>query len=82
MFVIPQTLEPWNTNTSVAAGNGGYIEIECKISNSGTYYVGSESGYGKVYIPFGDTFKMGYIHRYNIIMGTTALFDANGNKLF
>lgn len=81
MFVIPQTLEPWYTNTSVAAGNGGYIEIECKISNGVTYYVGGESEYGKVYIPFGDKFKMGYIHRYNIIMGITALFNANGGTI-
>lgn len=78
MFVIPQTVVPWNNSVDIASNNSSgtpqsYLSIKCSIvKGSKDYSVG-----GYVYLPFGDTWKRGYIHRYNIKMGTK-LRNANG----
>lgn len=62
MFVIPQTVTPWDY-----ASNGAYIEIQCSITKGEKTYDDS----GRVYLPFTDTWEKGCIHRYNIRMGTS-----------
>jgi len=86
MFVIPQTVTAWTPNPDThkptisendkLEAPGSYIRITCKIlKDSKDYSVG-----GYVYLPFGDTWKRGYIHRYNIKMGTK-LRNANGGLI-
>lgn len=78
MFVIPQTVVPWNNSVDIASNNSSespqsYLRIKCRIVKGSKNY--SDGEY--VYLPFGDTWKRGYIHRYNIKMGT-GLKSASG----
>lgn len=81
MFVIPQELTGWSDSDSIEDNDaeGGshksYIEIQCLIIG------GPHAGNTTVYLPFSDTWRKGYIHRYNIRMGTN-LRKANGDKYF
>ena len=83
MFMIPQTLTGWSgsieqnnfvseTNPDEDGPHNSYLEIICDVfgQNNRT-----------VYLPFSDTWKKGYIHRYNIRMGTN-LRDKYGNLIF
>lgn len=81
MFVIPQTLTPWDKTGSPLTSTGTYIEIKCKISKDGEYIFGDEDNWGKAYLPFEATLLKGRIHPFTIKMGT-ALRDADGNKIF
>lgn len=85
MFVIPQTLTPWDKTGLTLNPTGTYIEITCKISKEGEYVVGGEGededDWGKAYLPFEATLTKGKIHPFTIKMGT-ALRDASGNKIF
>ncbi len=81
MFVIPQTLTPWDKNGSPLNSDNTYIEINCKISKDDQYLVGGNDSWGVVYLPFEATLKKGSIHPFTIQMGT-ALRDASGNKIF
>lgn len=77
MFFIPQEIQAWNGG-SVDETDGAYIEIKCSIiknSNSKEY-----ADNGSVYIPFSATLEKGYIHRFNIRMGSS-LKDCNGNPI-
>ena len=83
MFVIPQTVVGRDENL-----NGAYIEIVCSIIGGGANdndcadkEGGSDQTMGSVYLPFADTWEKGYIHRYNIRMGTS-LRKHDGNFVF
>ena len=46
-----------------------YLEIACKIRQSGAYLLGSASEYKTIYVPFGDTWEQGKRHIYTLIFG-------------
>ena len=46
-----------------------YLEITCKIRQSGVYLLGSASEYKTIYVPFGDTWGAGKRHIYTLIFG-------------
>lgn len=73
MFFIPQTVLPWESG-KFSESDGAYIEIVCSIKKNGLEYADN----GSVYIPFAATLNKGYIHRFNIRMGTS-LMNADGN---
>ena len=61
MLNIPQTLTAWTVSapnkSKLEADNAKqcYLEISCKIRQSGAYLLGSASEYKTIYVPFGDT---------------------------
>lgn len=74
LFFIPQDIAPWNGG-SISETSGAYIEIKCHFSKiNGSVFDGS------VYMPFSASLAKGYIHRFNIRMGSS-LKDANGNTI-
>lgn len=89
LLVIPQQLRAWNTNTTTAktkaeADNDkeGYLGISCKIKVNGVdYKIGNEnvSGYGYIYVPFGDTWEPGKRYLYTLIFGGG--YDKDGKAI-
>ena len=75
MLNIPQTLTAWTVSapnkSKLEADNAKqcYLEITCKIRQSGVYLLGSASEYKTIYVPFGDTWKPGKRHIYTLIFG-------------
>ena len=69
MLNIPQELTAWKvsetaTKSKLEADNAKqcYLEIACKIRQSGAYLLGSASEYKTIYVPFGDTWEQGKRH--------------------
>ena len=75
MLNIPQTLTAWTVSapnkSKLEADNAKqcYLEIFCKIRQSGAYLLGSASEYKTIYVPFGDTWVAGKRHIYTLIFG-------------
>ena len=76
MLNRPQELTAWKvsetgTKTKEQADDAKqcYLEIACKIRQSGAYLLGSASEYKTIYVPFGDTWKPGKRHIYTLIFG-------------
>lgn len=76
MLNIPQELTAWKvsetaTKSKLEADNAKqcYLEITCKIRQSGAYLLGSASEYKTIYVPFGDTWEQGKRHIYTLIFG-------------
>ena len=75
MLNIPQTLTAWTVSapnkSKLEADNAKqcYLEISCKIRQSGAYLLGSASEYKTIYVPFGDTWEQGKRHIYTLIFG-------------
>ena len=76
MLNIPQELTAWKvsetaTKSKLEADNAKqcYLEISCKIQQSGVYLLGSASEYKTIYVPFGDTWVAGKRHIYTLIFG-------------
>ena len=76
MLNIPQELTAWKvsetaTKSKLEADNAKqcYLEIACKIRQSGAYLLGSASEYETIYVPFGDTWEPGKRHIYTLIFG-------------
>lgn len=75
MLNIPQTLTAWTVSapnkSKLEADNAKqcYLEIACKIRQSGAYLLGSASEYKTIYVPFGDTWEQGKRHIYTLIFG-------------
>ena len=76
MLNIPQELTAWKvsetaTKSKLEADNAKqcYLEIACKIRQSGAYLLGSASEYKTIYVPFGDTWEQGKRHIYTLIFG-------------
>ena len=72
----PQELTAWKvsetaTKSKLEADNAKqcYLEIACKIRQSGAYLLGSASEYKTIYVPFGDTWEQGKRHIYTLIFG-------------
>jgi len=75
MLNIPQELTAWTVSapnkSKLEADNAKqcYLEITCKIRQSGVYLLGSASEYKTIYVPFGDTWGAGKRHIYTLIFG-------------
>ena len=76
MLNRPQELTAWKvsetaTKSKLEADNAKqcYLEISCKIRQSGAYLLGSASEYKTIYVPFGDTWEQGKRHIYTLIFG-------------
>ena len=86
LFTIPQTLTAWGvenaeTKTKANADDAGqsYLEISCKIQQSGVYLCGSADRYGTIYVPFGASWEPGKRYIYTMIFGGG--YDENGNEI-
>ena len=86
MLNIPQELTAWKvsetaTKNKLEADNAKqcYLEIACKIRQSGAYLLGSASEYKTIYVPFGDTWEQGRRHIYTLIFGGG--FDDQGEAV-
>lgn len=84
LFIIPQTLIAWNvknaeTKTKENADKAGqsYLEISCKIQQSGVYLCGSADAYETIYVPFGASWEPGKRYIYTMIFGGG--YDDQGN---
>ena len=84
LFIIPQTLTAWNvknaeTKTKENADKAGqsYLEISCKIQQSGVYLCGSADAYETIYVPFGASWEPGKRYIYTMIFGGG--YDDQGN---
>ena len=75
MLNIPQKLTAWTVSGASKTKKGAddakqcYLEISCKIRQSGVYLLGSASEYKTIYVPFGDTWEQGKRHIYTLIFG-------------
>lgn len=75
MLNIPQELTAWTVSGASKTKKGAddakqcYLEISCKIQQSGVYLLGSASEYKIIYVPFGDTWEQGKRHIYTLIFG-------------
>ena len=85
LLTIPQTLTAWGvkdgTKTKENADDAGqsYLEISCKIQQSGVYLCGSANAYGTIYVPFGASWEPGKRYIYTLIFGGG--YDAEGNEI-
>ena len=74
MLNIPQELTAWTVSGASKTKKGAddakqcYLEIACKIRQSGAYLLGSASEYKTIYVPFGDTWVAGK-RIYTLIFG-------------
>lgn len=72
MFLIPQGLTKWDISHNIETANAkkeSYLSIECKISIGNFYKLGSESGYGTLYVPFEADWQPGKRYVYTLIFG-------------
>lgn len=73
LFMIPQTLTPWNGTSDLA---NTYYQITCTITK------GDKSVYsGTAYIPFGATLQKGYQHDVKLNIGKNSLYQAPDTKI-
>lgn len=75
MLNIPQTLTAWTVDGNSKTKEGAdktlqcYLEISCKIKQSGVYLLGSASEYKTIHVPFGVTWDPGKRYIYTLIFG-------------
>ena len=75
LFMIPQTLTPWDTSTAIAsAGTQSYIQLECTISGATSYS-------GTAYIPFSATLDAGVLNNVKINIGKNSLYSSPATKI-
>lgn len=82
MFLIPQKLNAWDTShgiNTVDPKKESYLSIECKIKIGDFYKLGSDSGYGTLYVPFEADWQPGKRYVYTLIFGGG--YDADGNTI-
>lgn len=86
MFLIPQKLTKWATTaaspkTTDQADNDkqSYLEISCKIKLDGSYIIGDENNFGKLYVPFEADWQPGKRYVYTLIFGGG--YDKDGNPI-
>ena len=85
IFTIPQTLTAWDvkgakkTKAEADAAKQSYLEIFCKIQQSGVYLDGSAENYATIYVPFGASWEPGKRYIYTLIFGGG--YDADGNAI-
>ena len=75
MLNIPQELTAWTVSGASKTKKGAddakqcYLEISCRIRQSGAYLLGSASEYKTIYVPFGDIWEQGKRYIYTLIFG-------------
>lgn len=86
MLFIPQPLTKWATTAAIPkttaqakADKESYLEISCKIKLDGSYMLGSDEAYGKLYVPFGANWQPGKRYIYTLVFGGG--YDENGNSI-
>lgn len=86
MLFIPQKLTKWATTaaspkTTDQADNDkqSYLEISCKIKLDGSYIIGDENKFGKLYVPFGADWQPGKRYVYTLIFGGG--YDEHGQPI-
>ena len=86
MLFIPQPLTKWATTAAIPkttaqakAEKESYLEISCKIKLDGSYMLGSDEAYGKLYVPFGANWQPGKRYIYTLVFGGG--YDENGNSI-
>lgn len=86
MLFIPQKLNKWTTTAAnpkttkqANTAKESYLEISCKIKLNGSYMLGSDEAYGKLFVPFGDTWEPGKRYIYTLVFGGG--YDKDGNSI-
>lgn len=80
LLLAPQTTTKWADNTSTTDANTKhqtYLEITCKITSTTrngdktnvSYLVGSETAYGKTYVPIAFNWQPGKHYTYTLLFG-------------
>ena len=75
MLNIPQELTAWTVSGASKTKKGAddakqcYLEIACKIRQSGAYLLGSADNYGTIYVPFRAIWEPGKRYIYTLIFG-------------
>ena len=72
MLFVPQPLTAWNTSHPIAQADTdkeSYLEIKCKIQQSGSYLFGTASTYDTLYVPFSADWQPGKRYIYTLIFG-------------
>ena len=73
LFLIPQTLTPWDHTTAIAsATTQSYLEVTCSINGGGSQ---------TAYIPFGATFAKGKKYDVKINIGKNSLYSGPNTKV-
>ena len=73
LFMIPQTLTPWDGTSAL---RDTYIQITCTITKDAANVYS-----GTAYIPFGAVLQKGYQHDVNINIGKNSLYKDPGTKI-
>lgn len=82
MLFVPQPLTAWETSHPISQANTNkesYLEISCKIKQSGSYLFGDEATFKTLYVPFGPSWDPGKRYIYTLIFGGG--YDADGNAI-
>ena len=85
MLFVPQKLTAWNTQTTpktkldADTNWESYLEISCKIKQSGSYLFGDDTTFKTLYVPFGASWEPGKRYIYTLIFGGG--YDADGNAI-
>lgn len=86
MLFIPQKLTKWATTAESPMTTGqakdnkqSWLEISCRIKLDGSLRVGTESTFGKLYVPFGANWQPGKRYIYTLKFGGG--YDVNGNSI-
>lgn len=85
MLFVPQPLTAWDTKTTPKSklqadtDKESYLEISCKIKQSGSYLFGDEATFKTLYVPFGPSWDPGKRYIYTLIFGGG--YDENGQPI-
>ena len=74
MLFVPQPLTKWDipttkTKADADAAKQSYLEISCKIKQSGSYLYGDDTTFKTLYVPFGASWDPGKRYIYTLIFG-------------
>ena len=73
LFLIPQTLTPWDHTTAIAsATTQSYLELTCSIDGGSSQ---------TAYVPFGTSFEKGKKYDVKINIGKNSLYSAPNTKI-
>lgn len=86
MYVIPQTLTPWQNPEGSFNSDGTYLEIDCRITNKVSHYDGeyvqlwpknNTPGYAPLAVSLSGDWKPGMKYIYTLVFGRGAGIDPN-----
>lgn len=77
--VIPQSVSKWViTEGKATEQTKGYLIIHCRLIDNGFYLAGSADTFGKIYVPFEETFDAGKHYTYTLKFGIG--YDESGKR--